>query len=396
MLRQKRPIRLCTDEDRAEHEDLEAKGGEYDIYGLNDFESDWVTYYDYLLSKGYQLRPRYRPGWVRSWKGTNLDPDDCEDSWTQVSKSTLDALRLSDNQQVMIKKLLPGAQKQINGVQTELAISQHLSSSALREDVRNHAMEYIDSFPIPGIRGGVFLVTNLYTTWNRPPFENLDQAFDCIRQVLEGLTFLHENRVAHRDCILPNIMMDPRPLINEPFHPIRNECSLDGEYFIERRRRSEAAVKYYYIDFDLASWFPSSEERPEALGTQGRVRAPELSDVTPYNPFQLDVFIIGTFLEQEFLNKYHDFGFLRSTIHKMKREDPGRRPTAAQVEASFLRAITRISPRTRTWPLTRRPAGFKMVLLLGLGRTFNQFIFVFQKFFHALQRPGLFKVNVVW
>jgi hypothetical protein len=42
-------------------------------------ENRWVSYQPYLLSKGYNLRPRYRPDWVPSWKGTGRSPYDCED-----------------------------------------------------------------------------------------------------------------------------------------------------------------------------------------------------------------------------------------------------------------------------------------------------------------------------
>jgi hypothetical protein len=46
---------------------------------LSDVEKRWVSYQPYLLSRGYQLRPRYRPGWVPSWTHTGANPYDCED-----------------------------------------------------------------------------------------------------------------------------------------------------------------------------------------------------------------------------------------------------------------------------------------------------------------------------
>lgn len=47
---------------------------------LLEGEKYWRDHYDWLLQSGYQLRPRYRPGWVPSWKGTNKIPLFCEDS----------------------------------------------------------------------------------------------------------------------------------------------------------------------------------------------------------------------------------------------------------------------------------------------------------------------------
>ncbi|KAG8787013.1 hypothetical protein FRC12_015997 [Ceratobasidium sp. 428] len=384
MPRQQRPIKQCSDEDAAEYETQATEGGEDDLFGLNGFESRWVSHHDYLLERGYQLRPRFRPGWVRSWKGTHLYPEDCEDSWAAVSKLTLDAVRISDGRQVMIKKLIPSAEKPEHDVQKELRMVQHLSAPTLRDDPRNHAMEYLDSFPIPNIPGGVFMVTALYASWNRPEFETIDQAIDCIRQILEGLAFLHENRIAHRDCTPPNIMMDLRPLVDEPFHPIRNACSLDGKYFIERRSRSEAPVRYFYIDFDLSTWFESEETEKAVLGKHGRVQAPELSDTIPYDPFMVDIFVIGTFLEQEFFKKYRGFGFLGPVIRQMKRDHPRRRPNAAQVERSFLKLTANISPRTRRWPLTPRRSGLTTAIAFSVKTFLNQFIFVFEKIFRFI------------
>lgn len=34
---------------------------------LTEAEGAWADLYNYLLGQGYQLRPRYRPGWKPSW-----------------------------------------------------------------------------------------------------------------------------------------------------------------------------------------------------------------------------------------------------------------------------------------------------------------------------------------
>lgn len=49
-------------------------------YKLLSAEIEWKDRYTALASQGYLLRPRYRPGWSPSWRGTNLDPTYCEDS----------------------------------------------------------------------------------------------------------------------------------------------------------------------------------------------------------------------------------------------------------------------------------------------------------------------------
>jgi hypothetical protein len=58
---------------------------DFDIISSDDkrsgVEEMWVSFQPYLLSKGYQLRPRYQPDWIPSWSIDNsLRPSDCEDS----------------------------------------------------------------------------------------------------------------------------------------------------------------------------------------------------------------------------------------------------------------------------------------------------------------------------
>ena len=55
---------------------LTAKG----TYSLLDAEVFWKDRYRMFKKHGYALRPRYRPDWSPSWKGTNLNPMYCEDS----------------------------------------------------------------------------------------------------------------------------------------------------------------------------------------------------------------------------------------------------------------------------------------------------------------------------
>jgi len=47
---------------------------------LNRFERIWHDRYHFLLQKGFELRPRYRPGWTPSWLNAKGEPLLCEDS----------------------------------------------------------------------------------------------------------------------------------------------------------------------------------------------------------------------------------------------------------------------------------------------------------------------------
>ncbi|KAF8601643.1 hypothetical protein BDV93DRAFT_524593 [Ceratobasidium sp. AG-I] len=385
MERRKRLIRTIKPEKVAEFELREGTPG--DFFALQPFESFWSAHYQYLLDKGYRLRPRFRSDWVRSWKGTNRYPEDCEDTWSRTSKLTLDAVRVSDGRQVMIKKLLPSTDDSGDDGDKELKIVQYLSSKDLTLDPRNHAMPYLDSFPIPDTPDGIFLVTPLFVSWDEVPLVTVNDAIDFIQQVLEGLSFLHDHRIAHRDCTPPNIMMDWQNLIDEPFHPIRNECSLDGEYYLKIRDRSQAPVKYYFIDFGLSTWFEDDAAPRLVTGKYGREQeVPELHESNPYDPFQVDIFIVGAFLQRELMRKYRGLSFLRPMLRKMTRADPKHRPNAAQVVQTFDGLVGKISPRNRKWLLADPKPGYLNSVVFALSRSWNQSMFSIQQFFLMIFR----------
>lgn len=43
---------------------------EDDPFDMNASEVFWLAHQPFLESRGYQLRPRYRPGWVKPWTKT--------------------------------------------------------------------------------------------------------------------------------------------------------------------------------------------------------------------------------------------------------------------------------------------------------------------------------------
>ena len=59
-------------------------------------------------------------------------------------------------------------------------------------------------------------------------------------------------------------------------------------------RRSVAPLKYFFIDFETAIFFPPDDKNPLCVGRFGQEHdAPELSDTVPYNPFKLDIYQLG-------------------------------------------------------------------------------------------------------
>lgn len=46
---------------------------------LSPEEEKWRDRYGMLRDEGYELRPRFRPGWKASWLESGADPYKCED-----------------------------------------------------------------------------------------------------------------------------------------------------------------------------------------------------------------------------------------------------------------------------------------------------------------------------
>lgn len=109
-------------------------------------------------------------------------------------------------------------------------------------------------------------------------------------------------------------MMDGRPLFPEGHHPVRLDYAPDGLFQIQPLNRQDHPVKYYFIDFGLSSRF-EPHDIPLVVGTKGRDKEPpELSDTEPYNPFPLDIYILGDVYLQEFVQVSLS-GFLEVNIH---------------------------------------------------------------------------------
>ena len=102
------------------------------------------------------------------------------------------------------------------------------------------------------------------------------------------------------DCVMHNFLMDADAMFPEGFHPVRYSYKRDYSGWATYIPRSVAGVKYYYADFGISVHIPE-EPRKFVTGVLGRDQEPpELSATIPYDPFKLDIFIIGNMLKQEF------------------------------------------------------------------------------------------------
>ena len=102
-------------------------------------------------------------------------------------------------------------------------------------------------------------------------------------------------------------MMDGAPLYPNGFHPSWKDMDpglLTSARYINRR--DAEGIKYYFIDFGISSVFEDATEKRLVLGMWGRDRnIPELSLTDEYDPFPVDIRILG--------HVYRDFFMFVST-----------------------------------------------------------------------------------
>lgn len=138
-------------------------------------------------------------------------------------------------------------------------------------------------------------------------------------------------------------------------------------------------VRYYFVDFGVSLRFEGDAPHL-ATGTICRdPTAPELSNRIPFDPFMLDVYLLGNFFLTDYvevrrshlgasvspathndepLQKYNNLEFLRPLLVSMTQRNPSARPTAEEA-LQRLRDVARvpsgISYRWRLRPRDEHP-----------------------------------------
>lgn len=315
-----------------------------DIGTLFRSEVWWRENYDDIKLCGYQLRSRYRPGWVPSWRESNKDFFSVEDGQPCLLRAAMDATRLHDGKRVMLKKVLPDEGPY------ELQISRFFSSREVATNSRNHCVPLLDVIKLPN-SGQQLMVTPFLRPFNNPRFQTFGEFVAFFNQLCEGLQFMHERNVAHRDCTANNIMLDPSEMYPNGFHPtqINRRPNFNGR--AKRHTRTRRPPRYYLIDFGLSRRYASRDAFDEPLRGGDRT-APEHQRGGPCNPFQTDIYYLGNLIREEFIRKYHGFEFMRDLISEMTHEDPTKRPLIEEVVVRFARICESLSGFKLRSPMT--------------------------------------------
>ncbi|OCB91920.1 hypothetical protein A7U60_g788 [Sanghuangporus baumii] len=319
-------------------------------YDLMRSEIVWRDRQKMLEQHGYLLRPRFRPGWEPSWLKTNKDPLLCEDSLFNPVPKLIDAIRISDGMKVVIKAVRRDS--------TETSIGIFLSSPDLAKDPRNHCVPILDVIRDESAPNLEFLVMPLLRPFNKPPFFSVDEMLDFMKQVLEGLVFMHSVGVAHRDCSDMNIMFDGAGMYPNGFHASVWNLDERGIPTYPRRRRDVQSVRYYFTDFGLSSRFLDGEPHV-VTGMSGLDKeVPELQlPLNRYDPFPVDVFILGNVFKNNFTAKFSNASFLIPVVESMTQKKASERPSSAEALAHFERLVSSVPGYKRRWRLKETGKG---------------------------------------
>ncbi|KAF9226736.1 hypothetical protein BS17DRAFT_696424 [Gyrodon lividus] len=290
---------------------------------LLEHELFWKERYAFFESRGYKLRPRYHPDGVPCPGGPHGHPDHIQ----QIAHDALDAVRKDDGgTKVFIKKV------DVRLHPNEVDIARYLSSPEARKDDRNHCVTVLEVFRDQMDEQVWFIVMPLLRPFNEPPFDTVDEVVHFVDQSIEGLVFMHEHHVAHRDCAAANIMMEGSVLCPSGWHPILPSVAPDYSGFVRFSSRADhfRDIRYYFIDFGLSSRFRPGESHL-VVGSKCRGNAPEFNYDRPYDAFKLDIFLLGDVYKETFLEQFDDVQFLHPLIAQMTAPDPVDRPTAREL-----------------------------------------------------------------
>ncbi|KAH9478442.1 hypothetical protein JR316_0008897 [Psilocybe cubensis] len=337
---------------------------------LMDAEVEWVKLQPVLRDSGYMLRPRYHPSWKPSWqKRRNFykSMKDCEDSIVLETPAqrhnVIDAVRVKDGLKVVIKRS--------TFEHDNISLLQHLNSDEMRADPRNNAVPLLEviSVPISDKDNDSMHIVLLVMPLLAPlvsgyiPFRHFREVTHALNQIFQGVEFLHDNGIAHRqmprDACMLNFMMDPTDVIPGGFHHSKQYAKPDGKTSIDIRDRCTVpTIKYYIIDFETASYFPPNSL---CIGRYGQEKAaPEFSNTIPFDPFKLDVYQLGM-LVHRLIQRYDGLELLVPLRDSMTQKEPKLRPNVSQALKMLYKIISSLDEDSLSQDLRQRDIFYELI-----------------------------------
>ncbi|KIM37420.1 hypothetical protein M413DRAFT_77141 [Hebeloma cylindrosporum] len=335
--------------------------------GVEGAELYWRANYHWFLDRGYQLRPRYSPDWIPSWTGTSKYFEDCEDGIYLRRTQICDAVHVPTGALVVLKRT------DKTFYPREAAIMQYLSSEPLASDPRNHCPRLMDVFEPPVYKGHTtqILFMPLLRPFHSPTFDTVGEGIDCFRQLFEGLQFLHEHHIAHRDLNINNFMMEWTNMFPEGFHPQADRRKKDMSGPAPFFTRTQRPTRYIIIDFGMSTQYnPGNLSPREKSLIGGDKTVPEFLKGEEYHdPYKTDIYYVGNLIRTEFMQGhpiitdipgYKGFDFMKPLIDDMVQDDPSKRPSMDEVVQRFEELVQGLTQwKLGAWAAPRRKYFFR-------------------------------------
>ncbi|KAJ3786710.1 hypothetical protein GGU11DRAFT_744173 [Lentinula aff. detonsa] len=185
---------------------------------------------------------------------------------------------------------------------------------------RNHTLPLLDEIHYENLVFGVFPLvgSSFIPAW----FSNIAHALESMSQIMEGVAFLHDHLVVHRDLFLSNFLSSRRS---------------DGRWDPEQKQ-DFLRPRYYIIDFEWAVRF-SPDSDPASRTVTGpplpwdiyrRPPPPEMQSELPYCPFKADVWQVGKSFMGCILHIEHVVPDVLKLFRQMSADSAEDRPSARE------------------------------------------------------------------
>ncbi|RDB23619.1 Calcium-dependent protein kinase 4 [Hypsizygus marmoreus] len=319
--------------------------------GREDEERVWQVLDPVLRQRG--LKP-----WSNSWGCTLKSPDDnilLSNGYAYVTKhrqrvgTLASAMRLQRfqylNPLIRIVRTPDDHDMAVRVITVKGEGHNHLSilrkiatghQSLIQE---NHALPMLAEFSFEDITFGMFpkvggTMQDAFCFWAK---NSVGDILDMLMQALEGLAFIHDLNIAHRDAFHNNFLVQwqPESLITQT-HPV-------------------CRPRVYLIDFEVAVEFSAQQPMPDRLVTgyplggsftdlaeYSRPCPPEMKTLKPYSPFKLDVWQLGQSFD--FVQFKTTIPSIDLVISSLVDPDWETRPSAQEALERMIAAVCSLPP----------------------------------------------------
>ncbi|KAG8969454.1 hypothetical protein FRC03_002730 [Tulasnella sp. 419] len=207
--------------------------------------------------------------------------------------------------------------KKVKMESAELEIIHYLNSDAMRSDPWNHSVPTLE---IVEQDGEAYLMILRLHPYNTPAFQNASDCIDFARQLLEGLTFFHENKITRVNFSPHNIGMDVG------LAPISSA----------KWDRSEFPVRYYLASLSNAIHYDGRHTHDDHI----------------VNYLRKDIKSLGSTLRNIF-GETRQLQFLSPLLNSMTASNAATRPTAHEALSILNTLCGSLAPQQKFEALSR-------------------------------------------